>query len=208
MKTYHIASYSKITPTEFSVNGDKMLLRNPESQDLWLHDIYRALNMNYPKFFKMDKLCKSGILAAEPIMQNFMVKPDEIKTNWAIIGMNSVSSLDDDTEYQATIQNENNYFPSPSVFVYTLANIVIGELAIKYKIQGETSFYIEQLFNTQSFIINVIKTFEVNPQIEYALCGWINYYEENCDVMMMVITTNPDKSILEFNETNINQIYY
>jgi 3-oxoacyl-[acyl-carrier-protein] synthase-1 len=34
------------------------------------------------------------------------------------------------------------FFPSPSVFVYTLPNIVTGEIAIRNKFYGETSFYV------------------------------------------------------------------
>ena len=42
--------------------------------------------------------------------------------------------------FQETIQHADSYYPSPALFVYTLPNIVTGEIAIRNKYYGETSF--------------------------------------------------------------------
>ena len=38
--------------------------------------------------------------------------------------------------------DKENYYPSPALFVYTLPNIVTGELAIRHQIYGETACYV------------------------------------------------------------------
>ena len=56
----------------------------------------------------------------------------------AVVFFNRSASLQADTAYQATIQDPDNFYPSPAAFVYTLPNIVTGEIAIRNKYFGET----------------------------------------------------------------------
>src|SRR3712207_7060242 len=44
--------------------------------------------------------------------------------------------------YEQTICHRAQFFPSPSVFVYTLPNIVTGEIAIRNHYHGETHFFV------------------------------------------------------------------
>ena len=88
-------------------------------------NFYRSLQVDYPKFFKMDGLSKLGFLASEMILnddENRFTPREDV----AVICFNSSSSLDIDMQYQETIADNENYFPSPSLFVYTLPNIVTG----------------------------------------------------------------------------------
>jgi 3-oxoacyl-[acyl-carrier-protein] synthase-1 len=90
----------------------------------------------------------------------------------AVILANRSASLKNDNDYIATISG-SGYYPSPALFVYTLPNIVTGEIAIRHQIQGETAFYIlekpEDLEPIiQSTMSNNIK--HSNPQT--ILCGW------------------------------------
>lgn len=207
MKKCYISCYSRITDAVVTVNGDTVLSRQSETQDAWLHDIYSFLNMNYPKFFKMDRLSKSGMVAAELLMRQTSIDPDTIKDDWAIVCMNRSSSLDDDTTYQTTIQQADNYFPSPSVFVYTLANIVTGELAIRYKIQGETSFYVSEKMDAETLCQTIVDTFQSNSKTHYVLCGWVEFGDNHCDVMMAIVTDSPKTGKIELTNSIINQIY-
>lgn len=162
--------------------------------------------MNYPKFFKMDRLSKAGVLAAELLMNEIDCNNDQLKNNWAIACVNHASSLDDDIAYQKTIEADN-FYPSPSVFVYTLANIVTGEIAIKHKILGETSFYIAEKFNADFLIRTANDIFEECPNIDHILCGWCEYLENHCDVMMTIVAREGKETDLEFNEKNLNNNY-
>ena len=124
-----------ITPNEVRVDG-KMLSHNENGAAL-LTELYRTHIGDYPKFFKMDTLSRLGFIAAE-----LLLKPLDISSQIsAVILANRSASIKNDTDYLATI-SEGNYYPSPALFVYTLPNIVTGEIAIRHHIQGETSFYI------------------------------------------------------------------
>ena len=52
------------------------------------------------------------------------------------------------------IQNKESYYPSPAVFVYTLPNICIGEISIKYKLYSENSFFIFDSLNAEYLMIS------------------------------------------------------
>ncbi|MDD4848635.1 MAG: hypothetical protein PHR53_07735, partial [Bacteroidales bacterium] len=92
-----------------------------------------------------------------------------------------------------------------SVFVYTLANIVTGEIAIRHKIMGETSFFIMENFDASSIISMTENTFS-DPNIHQVLCGWVEYFEENCDVLMMLVEKTTTEKI-KFNQLEINKLY-
>ena len=148
-----------------------------------LSQLYRNIGMSYPKFFKMDRLCKAGILGAEMLLKDYDFDHENVKADWGIILMNSASSLDNDRRYQETIA-EDNYYPSPAVFVYTLANIVTGEIAIRHKIGGESSFYVMPEFD-QNLMEEVIgQAFTANPELTHIICGWVDVDGEECEVNM------------------------
>jgi len=180
-----VISYCSIGNNSVVLNGKILpITRSSEGKSCWLDDIYRSLDIQYPKFFKMDNLCKAGFLAAELVCNDVLLDRNIYHKDVAIACFNRSSSLDDDTLYQQTINDKDNYYPSPLVFVYTLANIVTGEIAIRNKIMGESSFYILEKFDLAQVgntIVDILEDEEVNG----LLCGWVEYYDNHCDVLMM-----------------------
>ena len=153
--------------------------------DEHLAQLYRNIGMSYPKFFKMDRLCKAGILGTETLLKDYDFDRENVKADWGIILMNSASSLDNDRHYQETI-SVDNYYPSPSVFVYTLANIVTGEIAIKHKIGGESSFYVMPDFDEKLMLQLIEQAYIANPELTHLICGWVNVDQGVCDVRMFL----------------------
>jgi len=190
-----IISYSRITNNLVSLNG-KIISIESSSKDKKIcpDDIYRHFNMQYLKFFKMDNLAKVGFLGAELIFNHLQFDRNNSKKDIAIVCFNRASSLHDDTIYQNTIQDIDNYYPSPSVFVYTLPNIVTGEIAIRNKIEGETSFYVTEKFSPQ-LMCEAIENVFTDKTVNGLLCGWADYYQDNCDVLMMYLKRGHDKSV-------------
>lgn len=157
-----------ITPEETLLDGKRISASNITS-------LYREFAGDYPKFFKMDSLCKLGFVGAEIILRGLL--PEE-KENMAVILFNRNSSLITDRNYQKTIEDRDNYFPSPSLFVYTLANIVTGEIAIRHKIYGETSFYV--LDNKEEDMMNeIVEGVFITSNPSSILTGWVNYDNEH-----------------------------
>lgn len=195
-----IKNWIHITPNSLHINNSAIAT---ESQGVSLiTELYRTYINNYPKFFKMDTLCRLGFVASEVLLEKeenavarFVEREDR-----AIILFNQSSSLHTDQNFQQTIQNSDNYFPSPSVFVYTLPNIVTGEIAIRNKFYGETSFYVIENFNPKIIAYHTINAFQ-DSETNSVLAGWLNCEnDENFEAFLFLIKQNNDDSQSLMNE--------
>jgi len=178
----------------------KKYIRLSFSSPAEITDFYRSLQIDYPKFFKMDGLSKLGFLASEMIFkdaENRFVPCENI----AVICFNRSSSLDIDMQFQATISDNNNYFPSPSLFVYTLPNIVTGEIAIRNKFFGETSFYVCKEFDAKQ-MVRIVRNAFYDETTTAVLAAWIEHFEEKREVFMVLVENG--KGDVEFTENQLS----
>jgi 3-oxoacyl-[acyl-carrier-protein] synthase-1 len=155
-----------ITPIETTLNGLRI---STES----ITGLYKKFVGDYPKFYKMDPLCKLGFLGSDLLLKD---KTADERENAAIVFFNKSGSLVADRNYEKTIENDN-YFPSPALFVYTLANIVTGEIAIRNKIYGESSFYIMNDLNQQK-IDEILESVYTTSNPPFIVTGWIEYTDD------------------------------
>ncbi len=200
----NIASYCRLTNDKIKVNNSVIPIQRTDVS--YLNDIYRSLQLSYPKFFKMDNLSKAGFLASELLLKDIIHDKVTPKKDIAIVLMNRSASLDNDRIYQNTIQDEHNFFPSPAIFVYTLPNIVNAEIAIRNKIMGETSFYISEDFSPEQIYATTIDAFS-DPNIAQVICGWIDYELNNCDILLLLVCREENQNETPFNSNNIYHLY-
>ena len=165
-----------ITPNEVKVDG-KSLAHN-EKGTAFLTELYRSYVGDYPKFFKMDTLSKLGFVASELLLQAEGAPRFEPREDRAVIFFNRSASLQADTAYQATIQDPENFFPSPAAFVYTLPNIVTGEIAIRNKYFGETSFLVLEDCDENIMARELQNAFQ-DPMTKSILGGWLDCTDED-----------------------------
>ena len=165
-----------ITPNEVSIDG-KVLSHNEHGAAM-LTELYRAYVGDYPKFFKMDILSKLGFVASELLLQAEGAERFVPREDRAVVFFNRSASLQADTSYQATILDTNNFYPSPAAFVYTLPNIVTGEIAIRNKYFGETSFIVLPENNPQIMARELQNAF-LDPMTTSILGGWLDCGDEN-----------------------------
>lgn len=200
-----IEKYCHLKNKQFSVNGE-LVYQNTDAKDNheFLAALYREAKVSYPKFFKMDNLARTGFLASELLLKDTCVYGDIPKTNTAIFVGNGSASLDTDQTFQETIGKE--YFPSPSVFVYTLPNIVMGEIAIRHKIFGENTFFVSECFNSQLVFDYVYQNF-CETETENAIVGWVEYYQQQCEAFLMLVKKQNGDSRLRFDNETIVKLY-
>jgi 3-oxoacyl-(acyl-carrier-protein) synthase len=205
-----ITSYCKIRNNKVCCNGKTIFTSEAENSSAFLKEIYTSLQINYPKFHKMDNLSKLGLLASEYCFKNteFLYRNNLSET--AIVLSNHASSLDTDRVHQNSIQNKEKYLPSPAIFVYTLPNIVIGEIAIKYKITGENIFLVSDKFDAATqvgYIQQLLKTGAAGS----ALCGWVNVDEGDYEAFIYLVEIQTDSiknvNFKPLNQTIVNQLY-
>lgn len=90
----------------------------------------------YMKFGKMDDLCKLAVTTAEYLLNGYELDKYDSRSIALLLNCKS-SSLDTDIQHQSTIEDKGAQMASPAIFVYTLANIMQGEICIRHKIKGE-----------------------------------------------------------------------
>ena len=166
-----------ITPQGIWLDSKVFSIDKEGKQSSLLTALYKQIIGNYPKYYKMDGLCRLGFVASELLLKaerdEGSFTEDTNKTR-AIVFFNRSSSIASDKKYLASIVEKDNYFPSPSVFVYTLPNIVTGEIAIRNGYHGETSFYILPHKN-ELLMQDIIETTFMDEQTTSVLTGWLDY---------------------------------
>ena len=168
--------YVVITPETVKLNG--ISINHAEQGNALLTELYRAYIGDYPKFFKMDTLSKLGFVASEMLLKDEGKERFVSREDRAVVLFNKTASLQADTNYQATIQDPENFFPSPAAFVYTLPNIVTGEIAIRNKYYGETSFIVVESCDAHIMARQLMIAFQ-DPMTQSILGGWLDCNDEN-----------------------------
>ena len=158
--------------------------------------IYRQNEMSYPKFFKMDTLSKLGFLSAELLLKEKTAMETWDKTRVGVIAANSTSSLDTDIAHQKTISDRNAYFPSPAVFVYTLPNILLGEICIRHKFQGENAFFVCKTLDPFLLVDYVTILFN-EMRVEAVLAGWADVLADKFESLFYLVEKKDEQNLQE-----------
>ena len=167
----------RVTITPDCVEVDGRSLATEDTGMEMLKALYHQYVGDYSKFYKMDGLSRLGFIASELLLQaegkeRFVPCDDR-----AVIFFNHSSSVSADRKYLESIADPENYFPSPSVFVYTLPNIVTGEIAIRNHYYGETSFYILPERSEQQ-MEGILRASCLDSSTRSILSGWLDYEDE------------------------------
>ena len=167
----------RITPEGVWQNGQQQVTKACGAA--LLTALYRERVSDYPKFFKMDELCKLGFVAAELLLQAAGERPADGNgcradgDDRAVVLFGSSGSTCNDHKYQQTIR-PGDYFPSPALFVYTLPNIVTGEIAIRNRYHGETAFYV-LAERDDRLMDDVFQTVFADGVTTSIIGGWVDY---------------------------------
>ena len=181
-----ITRYIKFQDHQVLLNGMVEYVSEVESVGELTRSVYRNYNIDYPRFFKMDNLSKLGFLSAEILLQGTDILQKYPSEEIAIILGNASSSLESDEKHQESIRDRKKYFPSPSVFVYTLANIMASEIAIRHKVKGENAVFIFEQFDP-GFICRYVSGLFRNQRVDCCFSGWIECYGDHYQSFLFII---------------------
>lgn len=134
------------------------------------------------KFFKMDSLCKLGYLAAGELLDGIEFEPEET----AVVLSDSSSSMDSDLRHLETLSCCGEAAASPSVFVYTLPNVVAGEICIRHKIKGENTFFISREYEPDKLREYASMVLSRNG-VRYCIVGWCEYLKGAYDAVFELL---------------------
>lgn len=189
-KSFHIERYCHIKNDTVSLDGNILFEKASDDLASFLKSVYTHFGIDYPKFFKMDRLSKLAFMAAEVLLG----QPNTSKENRniAIVLSNRASSLDTDRKYQQSISDEDNFYPSPGVFVYTLPNICIGEISIRHKLHSENTFFIFDTFNPR-FLEDYTNSLLQTEKADEVLCGWVDVDEDRYEAFLYLVSPAGDR---------------
>jgi hypothetical protein len=108
-----------------------------------------------------------------------LVNDDE----FSLIFSNPNSSYNTDLEYLDSYLKGSS--PSPSLFIYTLPNIIIGELSILNKWHGESCFFINEKFDPDFFLDQI--RFHFKKESKICVCCWVNTLQDKTEMFMFIV---------------------
>lgn len=198
-----ITSYCSIANHSVLLNGvewyaGEKTLSAPD----FLTELYKRSQADYPKFYKMDHLAQLGFIAVELVLQGRNLADEYGSPAAGIVFCNANASLDADLRYFESVKN----IPSPAQFVYTLPNIVIGEISIRHRLKGENAFFVQEEFDAGLLEFYVTDLFN-RQRVKACLCGWVEYLQGSYKAVIYLVENKPGNRYLQFDIKNIHQIY-
>jgi hypothetical protein len=198
-----ITRHCRIQHYKLASQGELISTDLPTQLDAFLTGAMKALTISYPKFYKMDNMAKLGLLGAEILLKDLDLAASHGAEGVALVLSNANASLDTDLRYFQTTKN----VASPALFVYTLANIVTGEICIRYGFKGENAFFVTPQFEPHIIAAYVDSVLE---QEKSAVCiaGWIDVLGEHHDVFLYLAEkqTN-DPGALPHTSEHLEKLY-
>ncbi|RYD97413.1 MAG: hypothetical protein EOP54_11005 [Sphingobacteriales bacterium] len=134
--------------------------------------LYKALGLAYPKFFKMDRISKLGFVAAELLMQIVGQPVDKDKVALLLTTADGCREIDE--QFTASMEA----IPSPALFVYTLPNIVAGEICIRNGFKGEQMVWVAEAPD-EKMTNAYLQTLFAKGNTDACLAGYLNAYKDD-----------------------------
>lgn len=182
-------------------NGIELLTEADTALPEFLRGLYDRFSGQYPKFHKMDLLSKLGWIATEVLLQD-MPMDKYVPEDTGVVLANTSSSLDTDERYYETVKE----IASPALFVYTLPNIVIGEISIRHKLKGENAFFVTEGFDIE-FITGYVQQLLDTGAVNACICGWVEQYHTHYDAALYLIEKNSRGMEQPFTTERIRKLY-
>lgn len=127
----------EINAGEVLVNDSTVFSDKSADFGTFIREAFKSRGENNMKFYKMDDLCKLGYVAAAWLLDGIEFGEEEC----GMVLSGKYGCLDTDMKHQQIIDKEGDAASSPAVFVYTLPNVVAGEISIRHHIKGENTWF-------------------------------------------------------------------
>ena len=198
----HITASCIISNFVVYKNGQPVFQEKGLALPEFLIAAYRHFELQYPKYFKMDNLSKLGWLANEVLLQGSFDKEKYKPEDIGLVFSNANSSLDTDIKYYETAKT----IASPAQFVYTLPNIVIGEISIRHHFKGENAFFVFDEFDA-GFIEQYVSNLINNNILQCCICGWVEVLGDKYHASLFLVEKDKSADSVIFTKENLNKIY-
>ncbi|MBR3291869.1 MAG: hypothetical protein IKI66_06775 [Bacteroidales bacterium] len=166
---YEKAKHLHITPEGLWIDGQAVPLENRGSA--LITEIFKKHLADGSRFFKMDLYSRLAYAATSLLAKDALegYDPEDL----ALIIFTQNGSVMADRKHLSTFSDPEDFFPSPAVFINTLPNVVLGEIAVKNNIKGETTLVLLP-HRDEAAMNRIIEATVSATRPSVMLCGWVD----------------------------------
>ena len=171
---YETLKHVVITPEGLQIDRQSVPVESKGAE--LITELFKKFLADGSRFFKMDLYSRLAYVASGLLALNTLEDCEPEKRALCFFTLNG--SLLADRKHLSTFADPDAYYPSPAVFINTLPNVVLGEIAVSYSIKGETTLVM--LPERDEGIIESVVGATLDSTAPQALiCGWVDCPEEN-----------------------------
>ena len=126
----------RISPEAVSLDGGEVPVEG--TGQAMLTALYKDRLGDNIRFFKMDPFSRLVYLACGLLLKDNGLAPESL----GILLFSRSGSILADRKHLGTFTGGAAFYPSPAVSINTLPNVVVGEVATRFRVKGETTFLI------------------------------------------------------------------
>jgi hypothetical protein len=197
-----ITRYIHIRNRSLIRQGGVIYKNTAGSLGIFLDSAFEALSISYPKFYKMDQSSKLGFLGTEILLNDLVLREIYRPEQVALVLANAHASLDTDIRYFESTKT----IASPALFVYTLPNIVAGEICIRQEIKGENAFFVWPLFDAAQ-MYSYVEIVLASEKTQACVAGWIDVMRDQHDVFLYLAEKKKKGNALEHSAIQLQKLY-
>ena len=168
----------------------------------FLDSAFQVTGADYPKFHKMGSSSKLGFLGSEILLKGLNLMDHYEPWQVAVILSNAHGSLDTDIRFFESTKT----MASPGLFVYTLPNIVAGEICIRNGIKGENAFFVTPSFDI-SQIHHYVELTMASGRTNACIAGWIDVIGTHHDVFLYLAEKKQRGNAIDHSTVQLQKLY-
>ena len=183
--SYEVVRRLRITPDGLSLDEKDVPLENRGAS--LITEVFKKYLADGSRFFKMDLYSRLAYVGTSLLAKDSLADYDPEDVALVIFTQNG--SVLADRKHLSTFSNPEEFYPSPAVFINTLPNVVLGEIAVKNNVKGETTLVLLPSRDEAAMSRIIEATGSVTgPAV--MICGWIDCDSEDsyiADLKMLKI---------------------
>ena len=160
----------EISDGKIYVDGNLVFESEASDFQVFIREAFKSRGESNLKFYKMDDFCKLGYVASAWAFDGLEYGEEEC----GLILSGRYGCLDTDIKHQEIIDAEGDSSASPAVFVYTLPNVVAGEISIRHHVKGENTWFWSE-DETMSDIREYAVLAAQSQNLKYCVIGHLDF---------------------------------
>lgn len=166
---YEVVKRLRITPEGLWMDDQAVPLENRGSA--LVTEIFKKYLADGSRFFKMDLYSRLAYVGTTLLAKDAL--EDAGSEDRALVIFTQNGSVLADRKHLSTFSHPDEFFPSPAVFINTLPNVVLGEIAVKNSIKGETTLVLLP-DRDETAMQRIIEATVAATRPSVLICGWVD----------------------------------